>query len=86
MNRTEKAELIETLQATLSSSTSVVVAHQSGLTVAESSELRAKMREAGAGFKVTKNRLAKPNVHPNLQTTQCVQPSTAFATCKNETQ
>ena len=59
MNRTEKAELIETLQATLSSATSVVVAHQSGLTVAESSELRAKMREAGAGFKVTKNRLTK---------------------------
>merc|ERR1712127_795190 len=44
---------------TLSSATSVVVAHQSGLTVAESSELRAKMREAGAGFKVTKNRLTK---------------------------
>ena len=59
MNRTEKAELIETLQVTLSSATSVVVAHQSGLTVAESSELRAKMREAGAGFKVTKNRLTK---------------------------
>ena len=59
MNRTEKAELIETLQATLSGATSVVVAHQSGLTVAESSELRAKMREAGAGFKVTKNRLTK---------------------------
>ena len=59
MNRIEKAELIETLQVTLSSATSVVVAHQSGLTVAESSELRAKMREAGAGFKVTKNRLTK---------------------------
>ena len=59
MNRTEKAELIETLQVTLTSATSVVVAHQSGLTVAESSELRAKMREAGAGFKVTKNRLTK---------------------------
>ena len=59
MNRTEKAELIEALHATLSSATSVVVAHQSGLTVAESSELRAKMREAGAGFKVTKNRLTK---------------------------
>jgi large subunit ribosomal protein L10 len=59
VNRTEKAELIETLQATLSSATSVVVAQQSGLTVAESSDLRAKMRESGAGFKVTKNRLTK---------------------------
>ena len=59
MNRTEKTELIETLRSTLSEATSVVVAHQTGLTVAESSELRARMREAGAGFKVTKNRLTK---------------------------
>ena len=59
MNRTEKAELIKIMQSTLSDATSVVVTHQSGMTVAESSVLRAKMREAGAGFKVTKNRLTK---------------------------
>ena len=59
MNRTEKAELIETLQSTLSEATTVVVTHQVGLTVAESSDLRARMREVGAGFKVTKNRLTK---------------------------
>ena len=59
MNRQEKAELIETLQTTLNDSTTVVVAHQVGMTVAESSDVRAKMREAGAGFKVTKNRIAK---------------------------
>ena len=59
MNRKEKAELIETLQSTFNASTTVVVAHQVGMTVAESSELRARMREAGAGFKVTKNRLTK---------------------------
>ena len=59
MNRQEKAELIETLQSTLNESTTVVVTHQVGMTVAESSNLRAKMREAGAGFKVTKNRIAK---------------------------
>lgn len=59
MNREEKAELINTLQATFAASSSVVIAHQVGLTVAESSDLRAKMREAGAGFKVTKNRIAK---------------------------
>ena len=59
MNRQEKAELIETLQTTLNGSTTVVVAHQVGMTVAESSDLRTKMREAGAGFKVTKNRIAK---------------------------
>ena len=59
MNRQEKAELIETLQTILNDSTTVVVAHQVGMTVAESSDLRGKMREAGAGFKVTKNRIAK---------------------------
>ena len=59
MNQTEKAELIERLQSTLSEATTVVVTHQVGLTVAESSDLRARMREAGAGFKVTKNRLTK---------------------------
>ena len=59
MNRNEKAELIETLQSTLSEATAVVVTHQTGLTVAESSDLRGRMREAGAGFKVTKNRLTK---------------------------
>ena len=59
MNRNEKAELIETLQSTLSEAAAVVVTHQTGLTVAESSELRGRMREAGAGFKVTKNRLTK---------------------------
>jgi len=59
VNRTEKAELIETLQSTLSEAAAVVVTHQTGLTVAESSDLRGRMREAGAGFKVTKNRLTK---------------------------
>jgi large subunit ribosomal protein L10 len=59
MNRTEKAELIETLKSTFGAATSVVVTHQTGMTVAESSELRRKMREAGATFKVTKNRVTK---------------------------
>jgi large subunit ribosomal protein L10 len=59
VNRQEKAELIETLQTTLNASSTVVVTHQVGMTVAESSDLRVKMREAGAGFKVTKNRIAK---------------------------
>ena len=59
MIRQEKAELIETLQSTLNASTTIVVTHQVGMTVAEGSDLRGKMREAGAGFKVTKNRIAK---------------------------
>ena len=59
MNRIQKAELIETLQSTFNASTTVVVAHQDGMTVAESGDLRQKMRDAGAGLKVTKNRIAK---------------------------
>ena len=37
----------------------VVVAHYAGLSVAEMTAFRAKMRDAGAGVKVAKNRLAK---------------------------
>jgi large subunit ribosomal protein L10 len=59
VNRTEKAELIETLQSAFNESSTIVVTHQVGMTVAESGDLRRKMRDAGAGFKVTKNRIAK---------------------------
>ena len=59
MNRTEKAELISTLHATFNGAASVVVAHQVGLTVVESNDLRNKMRSSGGAYKVTKNRLAK---------------------------
>ncbi len=59
MNRKEKAELIDKLQTTFNKAESLVIAHQEGLTVAESSDLRVKMREAGATYKVTKNRIVK---------------------------
>lgn len=59
MDRAKKEELVAELNGTFADSTLVVVTHQTGLTVAESTDLRARMREAGAGFKVTKNRLAK---------------------------
>jgi large subunit ribosomal protein L10 len=59
MNRTEKKELIEDVNAKLKASTTLVVTQYRGLTVAEMSDLRRKMRAAGAGFKVSKNRLVK---------------------------
>jgi large subunit ribosomal protein L10 len=59
VNKSEKTKLVETLHATFSDATSVVIAHQVGLTVAESNEIREKMRNAGARYKVTKNRIAK---------------------------
>ena len=59
MDRTEKAETVEQLRAALSGAATVVVARNLGMTVAQSTVLRNKMREAGATFKVTKNRLAQ---------------------------
>ncbi len=59
MNRTEKKELIEDVNAKLKAATTLVVTQYRGLTVAEMSDLRRKMRAAGAGFKVSKNRLVK---------------------------
>ncbi len=59
MDRTEKQNLVASLKGMFEGANLVVVTRQSGLTVAESSKLRRQMREAGAGFKVTKNRLAR---------------------------
>lgn len=59
MNREEKAKQIDALNQTLAATTLVVVTRQSGLTVAEVSDLRRKMRDGGASYKVTKNRLAR---------------------------
>jgi large subunit ribosomal protein L10 len=59
LDRTQKQELVETLHRSLSGAAAVVVTRQSGMTVAEVTELRRQMRAAGASFKVTKNRLAR---------------------------
>lgn len=59
MNRAQKKQAVADLHQMFEESELVVVTHYSGLTVAEISELRAKMRENGANFKVTKNTLAK---------------------------
>lgn len=59
MQRKQKEVVVETLHSTFGEAGSVVVAHQKGLTVAQITDLRGQMREAGAGFRVTKNRLAK---------------------------
>lgn len=59
MDRTEKEELVASLNGLFGSSTLVVVTCPLGLTVAEATDLRRQMRDAGAGFKVTKNRLTR---------------------------
>lgn len=59
MDRGKKETLVAELRQTFDENELVVITHQTGLTVAEASDLRRKMREAGARFKVTKNRLVK---------------------------
>jgi large subunit ribosomal protein L10 len=59
VDRVEKEDLVASLHKTFEDSTIVVVTHYSGLTVAEMGDLRMQMREAGASFKVTKNRLTR---------------------------
>jgi large subunit ribosomal protein L10 len=58
MNRAEKQAWIDTTTEQANAAQIVIVAHYKGLTVAEMTDLRRSMRAAGAGFKVTKNRLA----------------------------
>ena len=59
VDRAEKKAAIATLNGLFKASNVVVVAHYSGLTVAQMQALRKQMRAAGASVKVAKNRLAK---------------------------
>ena len=59
MDRSQKKKLVDSLHDVLSKTELVVITQQSGMTVAEVTTLRRQMREAGASFKVTKNRLAR---------------------------
>lgn len=58
MDRTEKADLVAELKQVFEQTSVVVVTRNLGLTVAQSTDLRLRMRDAGAQFKVAKNRLA----------------------------
>jgi large subunit ribosomal protein L10 len=59
VDRSQKADVVSSLRQRLTEVNLVVVTRQRGLTVAESTELRRRMRQAGAHYKVTKNRLAR---------------------------
>ena len=58
MDRIEKREFVAELSTVFAETSMVVVTRNAGLTVADVTELRRKMRAAGASFKVAKNRLA----------------------------
>lgn len=59
MDRAEKAQAVEELKGIFASAGVVVLGHYAGLTVAEMTALRRRLRAEGASLKVVKNRLAK---------------------------
>jgi len=59
VDRAQKEKVVEELGQIFESSGVVVVAHYTGLTVAEMQDLRGRMRAAGGSVRVAKNRLAK---------------------------
>ena len=58
MEKAKKAEVVEDLNGVFAKAGSVVVAHYTGMTVAQMADLRSRMRANGASFRVAKNRLA----------------------------
>jgi large subunit ribosomal protein L10 len=58
LDRTEKHDFVASLASVFAETSMVVVTRPNGLTVAEVTELRRRMRAAGATYKVAKNRLA----------------------------
>jgi len=59
MDRSQKADAVAHLVATFNEAGVVVVTRNLGLTVAQATDLRTKMREAGAAYKVAKNSLTR---------------------------
>ncbi len=59
MDRAQKAETVEALKGVFAGAGVMVVGHYSGLTVADMTVLRSRLRQAGGSLKVVKNRLVK---------------------------
>jgi len=59
MDRAQKAQSIEALSGVFAKAGAVVVTHHLGLTVAQTEDLRGRLRKEGAAFKVVKNTLAQ---------------------------
>src|ERR1043166_3929814 len=58
MDRAQKRETVAALKQMFNETSVVVVTRNLGLSVAQSTNLRNRMREDGAAYKVTKNTLA----------------------------
>ena len=59
MNKEQKKNYIAEMTTQFENSKAIVVTHYQGLTMPQLDELRAKMREKGIIFKITKNRITK---------------------------
>ncbi len=59
MDRAEKAQSIDELRGVFDAAGAVVVTHYMGLTVAEMTDLRGRLRKEGAQLKVVKNTLVQ---------------------------
>jgi len=59
VEREKKHQIVDDLRGVFESGNLIVVARHTGLTVAETGDLRRQMRAAGAHYRVTKNRLAR---------------------------
>src|SRR5689334_16374502 len=59
MNRDEKAQAIEEIAADITAAEAIFAVDYRGISVPQAAELRSKLREADASFRVVKNRLTK---------------------------
>src|SRR4249919_611910 len=59
MNREEKSAAIEEIAAQIEGAEAIFAVDYRGISVAQAAELRAKLRDADASFRVVKNRLTK---------------------------
>ncbi len=59
MNRDEKSATIEEIAAQIEASEAIFAVDYKGISVPQAAELRAKLRESDASFRIVKNRLSK---------------------------
>jgi large subunit ribosomal protein L10 len=85
MDRAQKAETVEALKGVFSDAGIVVVGHYAGLTVADLTVLRTRLRKEGAALKVVKNRLVQRAIDgtPKVSASSLFKGPTAIAYSKD---
>ena len=74
MNKEQKKNYISNMESQFQNNEAVLVTHYQGLTMTQLDELRAKMREHGIKFQITKNRITKIAI----EKTKCKELSNLF--------